>query len=149
MATSAIEAFLGESAIAIAGASRSGRKFGNTAARTLAAKGFRVYLLHPTADEIEGRPCYRTLRDMPEPVDSLLIVVHPPEVPALLRQAAAAGVRKVWLQQGAESPEALRIASELGLQVVSGECILMYAAPSGVHRMHRWVHDLVRTTAAS
>jgi hypothetical protein len=42
------------------------------------------------------------------------------------------------LQQGAESEAAAKLAAELGLDLVQGECILMYASPArGFHRLHR------------
>ena len=73
----AIEAFLARPAIAIAGVSRSGKKFGNLAWRELRAKGYRVHAIHPSADVIDGERCYRTFADLPEPVDALLVVVPP------------------------------------------------------------------------
>jgi predicted CoA-binding protein len=54
----------------------------------------------------------------------------------------------VWLQQGAESPDVIAASRELGLDVVAGECILMFAKPAGFHRAHRWVHDLVHGARA-
>jgi hypothetical protein len=50
------------------------------------------------------------------------------------RDAAAAGIRHVWLQQGAQSPEIVALCDQLGLETVAGECILMFAKPTGVHR---------------
>ncbi len=53
-------------------------------------------------------------------------------------------MRKVWLQRGAEPSEALAIAKELGLEAVSGKCILMYAPPvRSIHDFHRAVAKLV------
>ena len=76
-------------------------------------------------------------------------MVPPERAIELVREAAAAGIRQVWLQQGAESPRVLDACRELGLTVVSGECILMFASPSGVHKMHRWVHDLTHRRPAA
>jgi predicted CoA-binding protein len=42
----------------------------------------------------------------------------------------------VWLQQGAESPEALALARDLGLNLVARKCVLMYAPP--VRSFHAW-----------
>jgi hypothetical protein len=46
-------------------------------------------------------------------------------------------------QQGAESPVVTLACAELGLDAVAGECILMFAKPTGVHKVHRWVSRLV------
>jgi predicted CoA-binding protein len=50
----AIAAFVAQPAIALVGASRSGRKFGNVAMRELRATGYRVYPIHRSAEVIEG-----------------------------------------------------------------------------------------------
>jgi hypothetical protein len=60
----------------------------------------------------------------------------------VIRDAAAAGIRHVWLQQGSESLEAITLAAELGLDVVAGECILMFARPTGIHRAHHWLWQI-------
>jgi predicted CoA-binding protein len=58
----------------------------------------------------------------------------------VLLQAAASNIQNVWLQQGAESPAALKTGKELGLSLVSGKCILMYAEPvQSFHKFHRVV----------
>jgi predicted CoA-binding protein len=58
----------------------------------------------------------------------------------VVREAAEVGIPRVWMQQGSESEEAIRLCEENGISVVSGECILMFAEPAEFyHRMHRWV----------
>ena len=138
-----VNAFVGQPALALAGLSRSGQKFGNVACKTLREKGYRVYPVHPSADVIDGVSCYRTFRDLPEPIDSLLVVVPPDRALAVVREAAAAGIRRIWFQQGSSSPTVLQVCEQLGLDVVSGECILMFAAPTGFHRFHRWVNRVM------
>ena len=60
------------------------------------------------------------------------------------RDAAEAGIRHVWLQQGAESPYVASLCSELGLNAVLGECILMFAQPQKFfHKPHRWMWGLM------
>jgi predicted CoA-binding protein len=142
-----IQAFIAQPAIAIVGVSRDGKKFGNYACRELSAKGFRVYPIHPIATTIGSTRCYARFTDLPQPVDAVLVVVPPSSALDVVRDAAAAGVRHVWLQQGAESPKVVALCRELQLDVVVGECILMYAKPGGFHRAHRFVHDLFARSA--
>jgi predicted CoA-binding protein len=134
-----IDAFLAEPAVAVVGVSRSGAKFGNLAVRELRAKGYRVYPIHPGATSIGGVPCYSRLEDLPERIGAMLVVVPPSAAEQVVRDAASAGIRHVWLQQGAESPAVLSICRELGIDVVSGECVLMFAHPTGYHNAHRWL----------
>ncbi|MGE5242973.1 MAG: CoA-binding protein [Betaproteobacteria bacterium] len=138
-----VDAFLAQPALALVGMSRSGRKFGNLACRELTAKGYRVHPIHPSAEAIDGHRCYRRFADLPEPVDAVLVVVPSPQAAITVREAAAAGIHHVWLQQGAESPEVLRACRDAGIEAVSGECILMFAKPSGYHRAHRWMWRLL------
>lgn len=135
-----IDDFLSQPALALAGASRSGRKFGNAVLKELTAKGYRVFPIHPEADLLGGVRAYRSLRDLPEPVGGLVLVVPKPQAAALVKEAAEAGIRRVWLQQGAESPEAIEAGRAAGLTVIAGECVLMFARDAAfIHRAHRWV----------
>jgi predicted CoA-binding protein len=135
----AIEEFIAGKHIALVGASQNPKKFGTTLFTELRGRGYQVELIHPTAKEIAGQSCYPSLAALPGKVDSVLVCVKPAQVEDVLRQAANAGVKRVWLQQGAESPAALRLANELGLTVVSGKCILMYAPPvKSFHSFHRF-----------
>jgi hypothetical protein len=136
----AVEAFVGQRVLAVAGVSRSGRKFGNAVCRELKAKGYRVYPVHPHATVIDGEPCYPSFAALPEKPGGVVVVVKPGEVPNVVSEAAAAGITRVWLQQGAESAEAVTFCEAQGLTVVAGECILMFAEPVGsLHGIHRWV----------
>ncbi|MGC4070600.1 MAG: CoA-binding protein [Polyangiaceae bacterium] len=132
-----IEAFVGTKHLALIGASRTKGKFGNTLLRELRKKGYMLKVIHPDAEAIEGEPCLRSLKEVAGTIDCALIVTSKQHVPDLLRQAEAAGIKQVWLQQGAESPEALVVGKELGLDVIAGQCILMHAAPTGAHAFHR------------
>lgn len=136
----AVADFVAQRTLALVGVSRHGKKFGNMALRALKAKGYRVFPVHPQADQIEGEPCYSSLSALPEPVEGVLIVVPPEETEKVVRDAAAAGIRRVWMQQGAESQAAIRFCEEHGISVVQRECILMFAQPVvSFHRFHRWV----------
>ena len=137
---SAIDLFLAEQSIAVVGVSRT-RGFGNAAARALRAAGYTVFPVNEAADEIHGERCYRRLASVPEPVGAVLVVVPPMRAAEVVEECAALGIRKIWLQQGSESPEAQAIAALAKMDCVYGQCILMYARPRGVHRLHRWLHD--------
>jgi predicted CoA-binding protein len=144
----AIDQFIAQPALALVGLSRSGKKFGNLAYRELTAKGYHVYPIHPSAEIIAGVRCYARLADLPERVDAVLVVVPPAEAVAVVREAATLGIHHVWLQQGVESVDVLRTCHDVGLSVVWGECILMYAHPTSYHRVHRWLWRMLGKLAA-
>jgi hypothetical protein len=138
--TPAIESFLAERTIAVVGVSRS-KGFANRAARALRDAGHSVLPVNDQADEIEGERCYRSLAAIPEAIGAVLIVVPPARSAAVVQECVNLGIRKVWLQQGAESPEATRAAHGAGIDCIHGECVVMYARPRGIHRLHRWIHE--------
>ncbi len=137
-----IDRFLAQKRLALLGASRRGRKFGNTVFAALTAKGYDVALVHPEAAAIGGVPCSRSLAELPEPVGGVVLVLPPARTEAALREAAALGIRQVWMQRGADSPAAVQFCRDHDLDAVHGECILMFADPAGVHRLHRWLQGL-------
>jgi len=133
-----IEEFLKCKSMAIIGASRGGRKFGNRALTELAKRGYRVIAIHPSAADISGVPCYPNLASAQGIVDGVVVSVHPQDSMQVLRDAAAIGLKRIWLQQGAESAEVMELARSLNLDPVTNRCILMYAAPvGGFHAWHR------------
>jgi predicted CoA-binding protein len=139
----AIENFINGKRIAVAGVSRSGKKFGNTIYTELKERGYQVFAVHPEAQEIGGEKCYPNLMSLKGQVDGVVICVPPRQVESVVQDAARAGLRNVWLQQGAESPEAIKLGKDLGLNLVSGKCILMYAPPvRSFHNFHRFFAKL-------
>jgi predicted CoA-binding protein len=144
MATkAAIGDFLAQRRLAVVGASAKKRKFGNVVLRELAAKGYEVHPVNPGAEEIDGRRCYPSLAAVAGLVDGAVLVVPPAQTEKVVREAAEAGVRRIWMQQGAESDRAVSFCRERGIEAIHGECILMFAEPAGfVHRLHRWLRGV-------
>jgi predicted CoA-binding protein len=139
----AIRDFLSQRKLAVAGASRSAMGFGAMVLKALRSQGYRVYAVNPRAAEVCGQPCYANLAALPEPVDGVFVAVPRAACESVVREAAAAGIRRVWIQQGCESPEALAFCAASGITVVAKECILMFAAPRGFHRFHHWVWEIL------
>jgi uncharacterized protein len=135
-----IQQFVADRTMAVVGVSASGKGFGNAAYTELKKRGFRLLPVHPSAPSIQGDRCFASLSAIPEKVDRVLVVVKPEHAEGVVREAAAAGVRQVWLQQGAESAAAIAAASGEGVSLVTGQCILMFTEPVGsFHKVHRWV----------
>jgi uncharacterized protein len=137
--------FISGKRIAILGASRTNNKykFGNMAAVELKRRGYEVYLVHPRAEIINGEATYPSLSSLKGRVDGVLVSLPASKGADVLREAAAVGIRNVWVQQGGESPELIAIGEELKLNMVTGKCILMYAQPvRSYHLVHRFVTRL-------
>jgi len=141
-----IDEFMAQPAVAIVGVSRGGKKFGNQIFREMKQKGYKVYPVNPNADQVENEPCYPNLNALPEKVPGVVIVVPPAETEKVVREAHGAGIKQIWLQPGAESPAAVRFCQENGLQVVTGQCILLYAGEMFGHKIHRFFANLFGQT---
>ena len=137
-----IEDFVAQRKIAVVGVSRSAKRFGAAAYRELKARGYELYAVHPEAESVLGDRCFPSLAALPEPVDGVLVIVPPERSLQVVEEAIAAGIRRVWLQQGAESKEAIERARAAEVSVVHNECILMFAGarigfPHSLHRFFR------------
>jgi predicted CoA-binding protein len=139
----AIDAFLAQKRLALVGASRTGKGFGNAVLKELRTKGYDVTPVHPEASELQGLPCEKSLSELSGPVGGAVLVVPPAETEKLVREAKDAGIPRVWMQPGAESADAVRFCEADGPEAVHGECILMYIEPvRHVHRFHRFLRRL-------
>jgi uncharacterized protein len=107
--------------VAVLGASRDRRKFGNKSVRAHRQAGFEVFPVNLQGSEIEGLPTYRSLRELPaKPIDRVTVYV-PPEIGlTLLDDIAACQPREVWFNPGSESPELLAASRQRGLPVICG-----------------------------
>ncbi len=114
--------------IAVVGLSRDPGKASHGVAASLQAHGFRIIPVHPSADELLGEKVYRSLTDIPVPVD-LVDVFRPSEdTPPIAEQAVAIGAKALWLQQDIVSAESRRIAGEGGLDYVEDRCTAVVRA---------------------
>ena len=105
--------------VAVVGASTDRRKFGNKAVRAFHAQGYRVFPIHPHAAEVEGHRAYRTVLDVPVPLDMATVYVPPDIGLTLLDGFEAKGIPEIWFNPGAESDVLLAAAAQRRLNVVA------------------------------
>ena len=123
-----IRDFMSEGPYAVVGASSNRDKYGNMVLRAYQQKGLEVYPINPRADFIEGIKAYPSLAAVPVKVRGVSNITPPKITEQAVEEAAAARAEFVWMQPGAESPEAIRKAESLGLKVIAGgPCYLVLA----------------------
>ena len=138
-----VQDFIQSKHIAVVGVSRNDKKFGKIIYNELKQRGYQVYAVNPQVKEIAGEPCYPNLSALKDKVNAVVVCVPPQQVGQVLQDAAQTGLVKVWLQQGSETPQLIEQAHNLGLNVVTGKCILMYAPPvKSFHAFHRFFVQL-------
>lgn len=124
--TKEIDEFLKAEAFGVVGASSDRSKFGNRVLRCYQEHGLKAVPVNPKEKEIEGTPCVASVADLPDDVTSISIITPPLVTEQVVEQAAGKGIRNIWMQPGAESPQAVAFCREHGINVIAdGSCILV------------------------
>ena len=139
--------FLNQSRVAVVGVSRNPRDFSRVLFREFLRRGYDVVPVHPGVSEMEGRPCFASVRDIAPPVSGALLLTAPPVTESAVHDCAAAGVGRVWMFRaggaGAVSPEAVSFCRAHQMRVVAGECPFMFFPRAGlIHRLHAWLRRI-------
>jgi uncharacterized protein len=121
------ENFFQSRAFAAVGAAKNRDKYGNKVLRCYMQHGLDVYPVNPRAGEIEGRACFAAVSNLPDTVQSISVITPPPVTLQVVREAIAKGIKNIWMQPGAESPEAIADCREAGINCIAdGSCILVH-----------------------
>jgi predicted CoA-binding protein len=117
--------------VAVIGASNNRDKFGNKALRAFANQGYTVIPINPTEPEVEGYKTYRSVLDVPNAIDAATVYVPAHVGVVVMEELAKKGVPRVWLNPGADDPEVVARARELGLGVMLACSILAIGESPG------------------
>lgn len=101
----------------------------------------RVYLVNPRRAELWGRKVYPDFASLPERIDLAIVIVPADSVPAVLSEAAAAGLRSALIfsarfgeggdPAGAARADALRALSvETGMRIAGPNCMGALSLPN-------------------
>ncbi len=138
-----IDDFVSHKTLGVVGVSRDTKKFGYMVFDELRKKGYKAYPVNPNAAELHGEKCYPSITALPKDTEGVVIVVPPAKAEELVKESHARGINQVWLQQGAESKAALAYCEQNKINVIGGECIMMYLEPVGsFHGFHRFFRKL-------
>jgi uncharacterized protein len=121
------ESFFQSRAFAVVGAAKNRDKYGNKVLRCYMQHGMEVFPVNPRAAEIEGFACVAAVQDLPDTVQSISVITPPPVTLQVVREAIAKGIKNIWMQPGAESPEAIADCREAGINCIAdGSCVLVH-----------------------
>ena len=109
--------------IAIVGLSADVDKPSNGVARYLKNKGFRIIPVNPGQETILGEKCYKSLTDIPEPVDVVDIFMKAEKVLPFVEEATRLKPKAVWLQLGIVNDEAKAAAEKAGILFIQDKCV--------------------------
>ena len=97
--------------------------------------GYTVIPVNPREREILGEKSYKTLADVPVPVDIVNVFRAPDALPGIAEEAVKIRAGNLWCQFGVINEEGARIAESGGVSVIMDRCLKVeHARYAG--RMH-------------
>lgn len=142
-----IESFINSKDIAIAGVSTDSTKWGSVLYRELTKKGYNVYPINPQIDEIDGAMCYRSVANLPDHVENLILATPPSATECIVKECKETGIKRIWMHRGgggtgAQSDAAIKFVRENNMELVYGLCPMMFLHGGGIHRFHLWLKKI-------
>jgi predicted CoA-binding protein len=139
----AVDEFLAQDRFAVAGVSRAGNQPANSIYKKLKGAGFTVFPTNPSADEVDGDPCYPDLKSIPDGVGGVVIATHPEVALAVVEECSELGINHVWFHrsfgQGSVAEEALTFCQDNDIKVIPGGCPMMFVEKVDFgHKCMRW-----------
>lgn len=135
MNKASISPFFSPKGVGIVGVSRDPGKLGYGLARNLINSGYTgaIHFINPKGGELLGRIVHASLRDAPDPIDLVVLLVPPPAVPAAIKDAGERGIKAAIIatggfretgQEGAAlEEECLELAKSYGMRLVGPNCV--------------------------
>jgi predicted CoA-binding protein len=121
-----IQQFLASPAFGVVGASTNREKYGNKILRCYLQHGKNAIPINPGEARIEGVPCAASISDLSPEVESVSMITPPAVTLKLVPLAIEKGIKNIWMQPGAEHPEAVALCRENGINVIAdGSCLLV------------------------
>jgi len=121
-----IQQFLASPTFGVVGASTNRQKYGNKVLRCYLQNGKKAIPVNPNEAEIEGIPCAATISDLPPDAWSISMITPPAVTAKLVPLAIEKGIKNIWMQPGAEHPEAVALCRDKGVNVIAdGSCLLV------------------------
>ena len=111
--------------IAVVGASANPARASNFVLTYLlsSSASYEVWPVTPNETEILGVKAYPSLAELPGVPDIVDVFRRADQLPGVAREAVEAGAGTFWMQLGLHSDEAVGIAHDAGLEVVSNRCL--------------------------
>ena len=108
---------------AVIGASPDESKFGYKILMSLKEKGYTVYGINPKYDEINGVEIYHSLKELPEKVDAVNVIVNPTVALKVIDDIVECKIENVWFQPCSHNPQVLNKGKNNELNMVFHECL--------------------------
>jgi predicted CoA-binding protein len=118
----AIERLLAAETWAVVGLRENPARPAYGVARFLQERGKRIVPVHQHPQDVFGEKAYRTLADIPFPVDVVDVFVNSTRAGAIADQAVEIGAKGVWFQLDVIDEQAYARVEAAGLDMVMDRC---------------------------
>ncbi len=139
MSTHFLEGFLNPKSVAFYGANNKGAGIGSFQLMGLIHYGYKgkIFPIHLKLDNIFGYKAYKSIVEVPEIPDLVIIVLPPDVVPQIFRECGEKGVKRIILVSGGFremtddrendlSSEIKEIADRYGMRFIGPNCLGVY-----------------------
>jgi uncharacterized protein len=110
--------------VAVIGASDNPERFSYQALGLLKQKGHKVFPVHQRLKTIEGMTVYPSIKDVPEPMDTVSLYVAANISSSIGVDILAAKPKRIIFNPGAENPELAQKAKAQGITTIE-DCTLV------------------------
>jgi len=144
-AGSPLDVFFNPKNVAVIGATETPGSVGRTTLWNLISSPFggTVFPVNPNRPSVLGIKAYKSIKDVPAPVDLAVIVVRAPLVPQVIRECGEAGVKgAIVISAGFKElgPEGARLEEQLvaearrfQMRVIGPNCLGVMCPPTGLN----------------
>jgi uncharacterized protein len=110
--------------IGVVGVSTDTKKWGYKVWKHLLEEDWDVYPINPKYEEIEGHECFPSISSIGGGLDMVITVVPPEVTEEIVEECAEVGIKRIWMQPGSESEDAILLCKENGIEVVHDACMV-------------------------
>ena len=114
--------------IAVVGLSPKPDRSSHSVSAHLQKNGYRIIPVYPKEEAILGEKVFRSLGEIPFPVDIVLIFRKSEDVPPVVEEAIRIKPKTIWMQQGIVNETAAKSAESMGIQVIMDRCMSLELA---------------------
>lgn len=116
-----------DTTLAVIGATDRPGKYGGIIYRDMKSKGYTVYAVNPYRDMVDGDPCWQSVKDLPASPTIAVFVVPASRGLQALEECEEAGIRNIWVQPGAFSPELGAALDEGPFDWLAEACVMVHS----------------------
>ena len=103
--------------VAVLGASPKPDRYAYKAMQMLRKHGHRPVPVNPAFQEVLDETCYRSVADVPEPIQTVTMYLRKQRSDPLIEEIVAAKPRRIIMNPGAENEDLARKAEAAGITV--------------------------------